>query len=85
MNERAAGHRIDAVGLRPRVVQKMQALVSQRAFLSKGQDIFIVRVGDSVEGRIMVTANDASSARLRETGTSLETTLSLTKDSGSAF
>lgn len=57
----------------------------QRAFLSKGRDIFIVRVGDSIEGRIMVTAIDASSVRLRETGTSLETTLSLTKDSGSAF
>ena len=27
----AAGHRIDAIGLRPRVVQKVQALVSQRA------------------------------------------------------
>ncbi|MGH7234898.1 MAG: hypothetical protein ACREIO_00805 [Nitrospiraceae bacterium] len=57
----------------------------QRAFLSKGHDIFIVRVGDSIEGRIMVTAIDASSVKLRETGTSLETTLSLTKDSGSAF
>ncbi|MGH7167460.1 MAG: hypothetical protein ACREII_02910 [Nitrospiraceae bacterium] len=57
----------------------------QRAFLSKGHDIFIVRVGDSIEGRIMVTAIDASSVKLRETGTSLETTLSLTKDSGGAF
>jgi hypothetical protein len=57
----------------------------QRAFLSKGGDIFIVRVGDSIEGRIMVTAIDASSVRLRETGTSLETTLSLAKDSGGAF
>jgi hypothetical protein len=57
----------------------------QRAFLSKGHDIFIVRVGDSIEERIMVTAIDASSVRLRETGTSLETTLSLAKDSGSAF
>ncbi|OLB02307.1 MAG: hypothetical protein AUH21_05910 [Nitrospirae bacterium 13_2_20CM_62_7] len=57
----------------------------QRAFLSKGNDIFIVRVGDSIEGRITVAAIDASSVRLRETSTSLETTLSLTKDSGSAF
>lgn len=57
----------------------------QRAFLSKGRDIFIVRVGDSIEGRIMVTAIDPSSVRLRETGTSLETTLSLAKDSGGAF
>ena len=57
----------------------------QRAFLSKGHDIFIVRVGDSIEGRIMVTVIDASSVKLLETGTSLETTLSLTKDSGSAF
>ncbi len=57
----------------------------QRAFLSKGNDIFIVRVGDSIEGRITVAAIDASSVRLRETKTSLETTLSLTKDSDSAF
>jgi len=57
----------------------------QRAFLSKGHDIFIVRVGDSIEGRITVAAIDASSVRLREASTSLETTLWLTKDSGSAF
>lgn len=31
VNDWAAGHRIDAIGLRPRVVQKVQALVSQRA------------------------------------------------------
>jgi nifR3 family TIM-barrel protein len=31
VNDWAAGHRIDAIGLRPRVVRKVQALVSQRA------------------------------------------------------
>ena len=31
VNDWAAGHRIDTIGLRPRVVHKVQALVSQRA------------------------------------------------------
>jgi tRNA-dihydrouridine synthase len=31
VNDWAAGHRLDAIGLRPRVVHKVQALVSQRA------------------------------------------------------
>jgi len=57
----------------------------ERAFLIKGQDIFIVRVGDSIEGRITVAAIEPSSVKLRDTSTSLETTLWLTKESGNSF
>jgi len=53
-----------------------------RAFLGKGQSLFIVRIGDTVEGKIQVAAIDPSAVKLRETGTNVETTLSLTKSSG---
>ena len=55
----------------------------QQAFLGKGQAIFIVRVGDTVEGKIQVAAIDASEVKLRETSTNAETTIPLTKPAGS--
>ena len=53
-----------------------------RAFLAKGREIYIVRTGETVEGRIQVKAIDAASVKLRDPGTSLETTIPLTKDTG---
>lgn len=53
-----------------------------RAFLGKGQLLFIVRIGETVEGKIQVAAIDPSAVKLRETGTNVETTLPLTKTSG---
>ena len=53
-----------------------------RAFLGKGQALFIVRLGETVEGKIQVAAIDASAVKLRETTTNVETTLPLTKTIG---
>ncbi len=50
-----------------------------KAFLSKGRDIFVVRAGETVDGRIQITAIDATSVKLKETGTNLETSIPLTK------
>ncbi len=53
-----------------------------RAFLGKGQSLFIVRIGDTVEGTIQVAAIDPSAVKLREVVTNVETTLPLTKSGG---
>jgi len=50
------------------------------AFLGKGSELFIVRTGETVDGRLQVTAIDAASVKLQDTGSSLETTLALVKD-----
>ena len=50
------------------------------AFLGKGSELFIVRTGETVDGHLQVTAIDAVSVKLRDTGSSLETTLALVKD-----
>ncbi|MGH7206107.1 MAG: hypothetical protein ACREI2_07855, partial [Nitrospiraceae bacterium] len=53
-----------------------------RAFLGKGQALFIVRIGETVEGKIQVAAIDPSAVKLREVVTNVETTLPLTKSGG---
>ena len=53
-----------------------------RAFLGKGSSLFIVRIGDTVEGKIQVAAIDASAVKLREATTNVESTIPLTKPSG---
>lgn len=50
-----------------------------RAFLGKGREIYIVRAGDTVDGRILVTSIDAATVKLKDAGTSLETAIPLTK------
>jgi len=50
------------------------------AFLGKGSELYIVRAGETVDGHLQVTAIDAASVKLRDTGSSLETTLALVKD-----
>lgn len=51
-----------------------------RAFLGKENQIFIVRAGETVEGKIHVTAIDATTVKLIEQTTNVETSLPLTKD-----
>lgn len=51
-----------------------------QAFLGKGQDLYIVRVGETVEGEIHVATHDDSSLTLRDPTTQVEHTLQLKKD-----
>lgn len=49
-----------------------------QAFLGKGQDIFIVRTGETVDGRIQVKTMDHTSIQLMDAATRVETTIQLT-------
>jgi hypothetical protein len=51
-----------------------------QAFLGKGTDIYIVKVGETVEGRIQVTTIDATTVKLTEQSTSTEASLPLVKE-----
>ena len=51
-----------------------------RAFLAKGREIYIVRTGETLEGRILVTGVDASGVKLKDSATSQEATLPLKKE-----
>ncbi|MGH7206079.1 MAG: hypothetical protein ACREI2_07715 [Nitrospiraceae bacterium] len=52
----------------------------ERAFLGKGREIYIIRMGDTLEGRFQVASIDAKAVKLRETRTNLETLIQLTKE-----
>lgn len=49
------------------------------AFLGKGSELYIVRSGETVDGRLQVTAIDAASVKLLDPSTSQEMTLLLAK------
>ena len=49
------------------------------AFLGKGSELYIVRTGETVDGRLQVTAIDAASVKLLDPSTSQETRIALTK------
>lgn len=51
-----------------------------RAFLGKGQDLYIVRAGDLLEGQIHVTTIDAAGLMLRDALSSVERLLALTSN-----
>jgi len=51
-----------------------------QAFLGKGTDIYIVKVGETIEGRIQVTTIDSTTVKLTEQSTSTETSLPLVKE-----
>jgi hypothetical protein len=53
-----------------------------RAFLGKGSNIFIVRSGETLEGKIQVKSIDATAVKLTEQTTQVETSLPLTKTGG---
>jgi type IV secretory pathway VirB10-like protein len=52
----------------------------QKAFVGKGKDIYIIRKGDTLDGKFLVAAIDPSIVKLREPSTSLETSLEIKKD-----
>lgn len=51
-----------------------------QAFLGKGKDIYIVRTGETIEGRIQVKSIDAAAVKLVELMTSTEASLPLKKE-----
>lgn len=53
---------------------------SPQAFLGKGSDIYIVRAGETIEGKIQVKSIDAAAVKLLEQNTSTETSLPLVKE-----
>jgi hypothetical protein len=51
-----------------------------KAFIGKGKDIYILRTGDTLDGKFLVASIDPTSVKLKEPTTSLETSLDLTKE-----
>jgi len=51
-----------------------------QAFLGKGNEIYIVKTGETVEGKIQVTTIDSTTVKLTEQTTSTETSLPLVKE-----
>jgi len=52
-----------------------------QAFLAKGQQLYVVQRGQTVDGRLRIKAVDSASIRLQDAGTKLETTILLSKES----
>jgi len=54
----------------------------QKAFVGKGNDIYIIRKGDKLDGKFLVSSIDPTTIKLREPSTSLEASIELKKDGG---
>jgi hypothetical protein len=54
----------------------------QKAFIGKGRELYIVRTGEMVEGRIRVHAIEPTSVMLTDGDTGIGTTLPLVKEAG---
>lgn len=52
----------------------------QKAFLGKGREIYILREGDTLEGKFQVALIDATTVKLLDNDSKLETTLRLKKE-----
>lgn len=52
----------------------------RQAFLTKGREIYIIRLGETLEGKFLVASIESTEVKLREAATNLEATLSLTKN-----
>lgn len=52
----------------------------QKAFVGKGKDIYIIRKGDTLDGKFLVASIDPTTVKLREPTSSLETSIELTKE-----
>lgn len=52
----------------------------QKAFVGKGTDIYIIRTGDTLDGKFLVASIDPTTVKLKEPTTSLETSLDLRKE-----
>lgn len=55
----------------------------QQAFLGKGREIYIIREGDTLDGKFQVTLIEATSVKLLDADSKLETTLKLKKEESS--
>lgn len=55
-----------------------------KAFLGKGHEIYIIRQGDKLDGKFVVAVVEPASVKIRETESSLETTIQLKKESPGA-
>lgn len=55
-----------------------------KAFLGKGRDIYIIREGDTLDGKFQVALIEATLVKLFEAESKLETTLNLKKEEGAA-
>lgn len=51
-----------------------------KAFVGKGNDIYIIRTGDTLDGKFLVASIGPTSVKLKEPITNLETSLDLTKE-----
>ena len=51
-----------------------------KAFLGKGKDIYIIRKGDTLDGKFLVASINPVTVKLKEPTTNLETSLDLKKD-----
>jgi hypothetical protein len=51
-----------------------------KAFVGKGNDIYIIRKGDKLDGKFLVASIDPTSVKLTEPTTNLETLLDLIKE-----
>ena len=51
-----------------------------KAFVGKGTDIYIIRTGDTLDGKFLVASIGPTSVKLKEPITNLETSLDLTKE-----
>ena len=56
----------------------------QKAFLGKGREIYILRQGDTLDGKFLVALIETTAIKIRVVESKLETTLKLSKDEGSA-
>ncbi len=50
-----------------------------KAFVGKGTDIYIIRKGDTLDGKFLAASIDPTSVTLKEPITNLETSLDLTQ------
>lgn len=57
---------------------------AQKAFLGKGQEIYILREGETVDGQFVIAAIDATRVKLLERTLNLETILLLKKEGGAS-
>lgn len=56
----------------------------QKAFLGKGREIYIIRQGDTLDGKFLVAAIEASTVKIRAADSTLETIIKLKKEEAGA-
>jgi hypothetical protein len=57
----------------------------QRAFLGKGKDLYIVRHGETLEGKVLVKAIDGGFIQLMDAATRIENKIPLTQETGASL